>query len=66
MRALALIQGVFVALAVLVFSGLSITWVFAGVGLFFFVVDCIVFYDIVCGRTETPMSRFIRWLTEKS
>jgi len=66
MRALALIQGVFVVLAVLVFSGLSITWVFAGTGLFFFAVDCIVFYDIVRGRKGTPVDRFVRWLTEKS
>lgn len=66
MRALALIQGVFVVLTVLVFSGLNITWVFAGAGIFFFVVDCIVFYDIVHGRKGTPVDRFVRWLTERS
>ena len=53
-------------LTVLVFSGLNITWVFVGAGLFFLAVDCIVFYDIVRGRKGTPVDRFVQWLTEKS
>lgn len=65
MRILAFIQGLFVILAILVFSGLNITWVFAGAALLLFAVDCVSFYGIIFGKT-TFVERLIKWLSDNN
>lgn len=61
MRVLALINGMFVILATLVFCGLDITLVFAGVAIVLFVIDCVAFLGIVTGR-KTFVEKFIEWI----
>lgn len=63
MRTLALINGFFVILAVLVFCGLDVTIVFACAALVVFAIDCVAFYGVATGR-KTFVERFITWINK--
>jgi len=64
MRNLALIHGIIVILAILIFSGLNIEWVFGGAILCLFAFDTMVFCNIITGKPKF-IDKVITWLDEK-
>lgn len=64
MRNLALIHGIIVILAILIFSGLNIEWIVGGAILLLFAFDAIVMCNIITGKPKF-IDKVIAWLNEK-